>query len=700
MRAGSLFAVALRSLAFAILLSVVAVGAPGRALAQETSGQFRTDLARVQADMRALRAEAEQFRVLASYCKPPRLPDKERDEQTLADLSRRADEINRRYQQLKTNLRQFLQHSPRAAAELMINDADPQADRWWRSYEADRARMFDELNRKRAALTRAPVRDCGPRTQPQAQPQTAATPQAPSQPQAPTYPQVTFPTVPTHFCSEEEYWRFLTEVINPQYNRAAENAEAAARFRSQVEQAVNAHVQAGRPVPADLRALRARAHREFAEQQRLSDEIARLRDRMRRTPIIDCSKKEPSHGSLLPPPSRYGPVSPNSLHALIYGAYSDFMDARQRCDLAVMNREIAELERHAREAKEAYDGIAMGMQGPFDQEPSPENLAFWAAEADMKAAQRLLDRARRERASCPCDQIVAPPVRAVVPPVAPPARPVQDAQRSVVRFVEYTDSLFEELARAVQAKDCARIQELVAKIGTGLDRSGKAWWAVVPPQLLVKWRFVFLKARETCRPQRDEPESILDDIDEVPVIALAPAAPPDAVSAALLAYHNRLRDEVGSVALRWNSMLAANAATQARVIAESGQLQHASREGRQRTERENLSLSVHGANSPMAMVQTWGGERSLYRGGTFPNVCAGDWSQCAHYTQMVWSTTTDVGCAFVQGRRFDALVCRYSPPGNRDGRPVTGVSPVQSVNPCPPALGWVNGGGAKSLEGR
>ncbi|MEO7654234.1 MAG: CAP domain-containing protein, partial [Sphingomicrobium sp.] len=44
----------------------------------------------------------------------------------------------------------------------------------------------------------------------------------------------------------------------------------------------------------------------------------------------------------------------------------------------------------------------------------------------------------------------------------------------------------------------------------------------------------------------------------------------------------------------------------------------------------------------------------------------GDWSQCGHYTQMVWPTTTDIGCGYARGR-FDALVCRYSPPGNKDG---------------------------------
>ena len=145
---------------------------------------------------------------------------------------------------------------------------------------------------------------------------------------------------------------------------------------------------------------------------------------------------------------------------------------------------------------------------------------------------------------------------------------------------------------------------------------------------------------------------------------------------AVLEYHNRVRTEVGSPPLKWNPGLAANADAYARILADTGQPQHASRVGRA-TERENISLSPHGTNSPLALVGRWGNERRFFRGGIFPDACTTDWSQCAHFTQMVWSGTTDIGCAFHQGRQFDALVCRYSPPGNQDGRPVIGVPPTR-----------------------
>lgn len=161
-------------------------------------------------------------------------------------------------------------------------------------------------------------------------------------------------------------------------------------------------------------------------------------------------------------------------------------------------------------------------------------------------------------------------------------------------------------------------------------------------------------------------------------------APLNRTSTALLDYHNSLRFAERSPPLKWNETLKNDAAKWAQVMASTGVLKHAPRDSRPANQRENISLSPHGANSPMKMAKVWGGEKKLFRPGMFPNVCAGDWSTCAHYTQMVWSTTTEVGCAFVEGQRFDALVCRYSPPGNQDNKPV--LAPIVATTargPCP-----------------
>ena len=46
------------------------------------------------------------------------------------------------------------------------------------------------------------------------------------------------------------------------------------------------------------------------------------------------------------------------------------------------------------------------------------------------------------------------------------------------------------------------------------------------------------------------------------------------------------------------------------------------------------------------------------------NLSVGDWSQVAHYTQIVWPSTERVGCATASNRSNDYLVCRYLPAGN------------------------------------
>ena len=141
-----------------------------------------------------------------------------------------------------------------------------------------------------------------------------------------------------------------------------------------------------------------------------------------------------------------------------------------------------------------------------------------------------------------------------------------------------------------------------------------------------------------------------------------------AAAARLLAAHNRERAHVGVAPLRWDPALAAAAASYGPTLARTGGLRHSPRADR-RGQRENLWMGTRGAYSPEQMVGNWVAEKAYYRNGQFPNVSrTGNWADVAHYTQVIWRGTTHVGCAIYPTRNWDYLICRYSPPGNVDGR--------------------------------
>jgi hypothetical protein len=65
------------------------------------------------------------------------------------------------------------------------------------------------------------------------------------------------------------------------------------------------------------------------------------------------------------------------------------------------------------------------------------------------------------------------------------------------------------------------------------------------------------------------------------------------------------------------------------------------------------------------MVADWIDEGTNFKPGRFPHVSGKlHWTMVSHYTQIVWPTTTSVGCAIVSNPRDDYLVCRYLSAGN------------------------------------
>ena len=150
----------------------------------------------------------------------------------------------------------------------------------------------------------------------------------------------------------------------------------------------------------------------------------------------------------------------------------------------------------------------------------------------------------------------------------------------------------------------------------------------------------------------------------------APAAHDQALGGRLLAAHNRERSRLGLALLRWDPALAASAASYGPTLAAIGGLRHSPR-GLRPGQGENLWMGTRSAYSPEQMVSHWIGERRHFRPGNFPFVSAtGNWADVGHYSAIIWPTTTAVGCAVQRSQRWDYLICRYSPPGNIDGRRV------------------------------
>ena len=143
----------------------------------------------------------------------------------------------------------------------------------------------------------------------------------------------------------------------------------------------------------------------------------------------------------------------------------------------------------------------------------------------------------------------------------------------------------------------------------------------------------------------------------------------DKTSSRILEIHNQERFAVQVPPLRWNFQLQQDATGWAQQLSQTGQLIHAPREGRG-IERENLGRGRIGWSADQIIRSEWVNEKPHFHAGVFPSICAGDWSQCAHYSQIIWPTTTDIGCGMATGSGFEWLVCRYSPGGNKPGKTV------------------------------
>jgi hypothetical protein len=137
--------------------------------------------------------------------------------------------------------------------------------------------------------------------------------------------------------------------------------------------------------------------------------------------------------------------------------------------------------------------------------------------------------------------------------------------------------------------------------------------------------------------------------------------------ARVLAVHQAERARVSAPMLVWDDNLGNGAAIYAAQMAITNRFEHSQPKLRPGV-GENLWMGTRGSFTPEQMVRAWASEQRKFVPGIFPNVArTGRWSDVGHYTQMIWPTTTRLGCALASNGRTDYLVCRYSSPGNIRG---------------------------------
>ena len=135
-----------------------------------------------------------------------------------------------------------------------------------------------------------------------------------------------------------------------------------------------------------------------------------------------------------------------------------------------------------------------------------------------------------------------------------------------------------------------------------------------------------------------------------------------------LDFHNRIRKEVGVSSLLWSTELSAFAQLWANKLASEGcKLEHRPASGKwAQMYGENIYFGTAKGLTAEDASKAWYGEVKDYSG---EKLTMKNFVKVAHYTQMVWRTTTKLGIAkSTCPSGATIIVANYSPLGNYMGQ--------------------------------
>lgn len=134
-----------------------------------------------------------------------------------------------------------------------------------------------------------------------------------------------------------------------------------------------------------------------------------------------------------------------------------------------------------------------------------------------------------------------------------------------------------------------------------------------------------------------------------------------------LDFHNKARKDVGSKPLMWSAEVAAYAQAWADDLASRNcAFEHRSGTKKEKSYGENIFMGSGAAYTALDASTSWYSEIKDYVHGPLNS---SNWYNTGHYTQVVWSSTTEVGVGTATCESGAIIiVANYNPPGNYMGQ--------------------------------